>query len=279
MKIELHCLAGLIVCAMAPAAMAADLPLKAPASVAPVAYVYDWSGIYVGAHLGYNFSNNQQNVVTSDPKGSLIDPSGLSQIVLFPRQLDGRRNGIIGGGQIGINYQWQNTVIGLEADFSGLQSRASSNAQFAFYDATKAPFPNYTSANYANVKQDWLGTLRGRVGYAFDNVLLYGTGGLAVGRVTSSSSFSIINTGNPPPDFLSGNQTTTRVGFAVGAGAEYGITKNMSVSLEYLYYDLGTVRYSTLPDAFTKNDIPGVYQTVNYKVNGNIVNAGLNFRF
>jgi outer membrane immunogenic protein len=118
----------------------------------------------------------------------------------------GEPSGIAGGGQVGYNWQSGQFVFGGETDI-----------QFSGADDTFAPW------KFSN---PWFGTLRARAGVAFNNVLLYGTFGLAYGSLKGQ--------------FLGLDETRTEVGWAGGVGAEYGITPNWSARVEYLYMDLAS---------------------------------------
>ncbi len=119
-------------------------------------------------------------------------------------------SGIAGGGQVGYNWQNGQFVFGVETDF-----------QFTGADDTFAPF------KFSN---PWFGTLRGRAGAAFNNVLLYATLGLAYGSLEGQI---------PGLD-----ETRTEVGWAGGIGAEYGFNPNWSARVEYLYMDLASRGFS-----------------------------------
>jgi outer membrane immunogenic protein len=82
-----------------------------------------WNGGYIGVTLGYGAAGGRQDVTNLDPKGSLVDPSGLTQAVLFPAQLQAKRNGILGGVEAGYNVQKGTYVFGVEGDLSLLRSR------------------------------------------------------------------------------------------------------------------------------------------------------------
>jgi outer membrane immunogenic protein len=118
--------------------------------------------------------------------------------------------GIAGGGQLGYNWQMGQFVFGVETD---IQASAA--------DDTFAPY------KFSN---PWFGTLRGRAGYAINNMLLYGTLGLAYGNLEGQ----LVNL----------SETKTLVGWAGGAGMEVGITPNWSAKVEYLYMDLGSRTFS-----------------------------------
>lgn len=250
----------------------------APAHAADAPAI-NWNGPYIGVTLGYGGASGTQRITTADPNGSLVDPSGLSQSVLYPAAITLPRRGVIGGGEIGYNVQRRNWLVGVEYDFSGLDADANGSYAGTLSDASKAPFPDYTSTNSANSHLNFLSTGRARVGYVHNKTLVFASGGFALGDVSTSGAFAINNTGNPPADLLTGTREVTKFGYAVGGGIEHKLSQHVSIKTEYLYYDLGNVRYSTAPNAFTAGDIPGVQQNINYRVTGNVVRAGLNFHF
>lgn len=238
-----------------------------------------WSGPYVGAVAGYNWSNGPQKVTTLDPQKSLVDPSGLTQAVLIPTQLGAKRKGIAGGIEAGYNIQSDQLVFGVEADVSVLGGTGKGTANGVFSDISKAPFPNYTSVSSGQTKVNWLGTMRLRAGVATGKTLVFATGGIAFGGVKASSAFSIINTGNPPPNVWTASKSQTRTGYVIGAGVEQRLEDAISVKLEFLHYSLGNLRYTSVPNAFTAGDVPGARQDVTYKATGNYVRVGVNYRF
>jgi outer membrane immunogenic protein len=121
-----------------------------------------------------------------------------------------RPSGFVGGAQAGYNWQNGPWVFGIEGD---IQGNGASD--------TFAPW------KFSN---PWFGTVRGRAGYAINNVLLYGTGGLAFGELTGQTfGFS---------------ESHTNAGWTVGLGAEVGLARNWSAKVEYLYVDLNDSNYS-----------------------------------
>ena len=199
-RFRLAALAAVAVIGFVSVASAADLPVKAPVYKAPVATpAYSWTGFYVGGNVGYGWSLN------SDPNMSFVDNSGgLTGFIagggIVPLAVDPK--GIIGGGQVGYNWQSANVVYGLVADFQGSGMKAIST---------------YVTSGGAGTtslerKMDWFGTVRGRVGLAQQNWLLYGTGGLAYGHINQTLTFNLGGTvGN-------GSNSQTRAGWTVGAG-------------------------------------------------------------
>jgi outer membrane immunogenic protein len=197
--------------------------------------------------------------------------------------------GFIGGGQIGYNYQFYNNfVVGLEADIQGIAG--SSSTATAGAGAGVPGFPaNALSGTVSTSKSlDYLGTVRGRIGYLVTPTLLvYGTGGLAYGGANSSTSVFQGLSGPVGPGLqtafgTSGSYSDTLVGWTAGAGLEWLFAPNWSAKLEYLYYDLGTVSYGSGLIASTAasgaNFFTNVVSTTT-KFDGHIVRAGVNYHF
>jgi outer membrane immunogenic protein len=218
------------------AAAAADLSVApAPIAVAPVASargaLFSWTGFYVGGHVGGGFERSSW----SDPFTGAVNafPGGA---------------GFIGGAQAGGNLQYGRLLLGVEGDFSftglkggGMDSRGNS-----------------VSAN-----TNWTSTATGRVGAAFDRLLVYGKGGAAFAR--DQNSFTD----------LAGNATRgalMRAGWTAGIGLEYGINANWSAKVEYDYLSFGAQALN-----FTTPTTPS-YST-NAGLNIQQIKAGLNFRF
>jgi outer membrane immunogenic protein len=188
-------------------ANAADMPLKAPPPPPVAAPV--WTGWYIGGNVGG--AEQWSDFADPDSPTPASTHSGAS---------------FIGGGQIGYNWQSGTFVFGLEGDISGLTKPSS------LYFASVAG-PTYGS----NVS--WLATIRGRLGVTVGDgmTLLYGTGGVAIGRVNASAN----EAGFFPPLAAPNNDySSTRVGWTVGGGIERMITPHWTVGVEGLYVDLGT---------------------------------------
>jgi outer membrane immunogenic protein len=215
-------LATVATVAFAGAASAADMPARMATKAVPFVQMYNWTGFYVGGNLGYGW-------------GRLSDDTGSSQSV----------NGLIGGGQIGYNWQMNSLVFGVEADIQASGQKAS---QTGFIGATPVT---------VSERIRYFGTVRGRLGYAWDRTLLYVTGGWAY------TNFGVdLNT---PAGSASSN--TTKSGATVGAGLEYAFAGPWSAKLEYLYIDTGTQSVT----------LGGV--TDNVRVRDHVVRTGINYRF
>ena len=225
-------------------AQAADLPSRVPPPPLPSLPVFTWTGFYAGLNAGYAFRTGSGGF--TDPTYGVV--TGGS-----------RSDGFSGGGQIGYNYQFtpgSGFVVGFETDIQGL---ANAKANAAYLGTTP----------YYNVRPnlDYFGTVRGRLGYAFDRVLVYGTGGFAYGggsRSTYASAYPYTL-----PD-------TTRTGYAVGGGIEYAFTEKLSAKVEALYLHLGR---GAAAATYYSASAPAYYGTGREDAGFAVVRAGLNYRF
>lgn len=188
-------------------------------------------------------------------------------------------NGVIGGGQIGYNWQSSNFVLGVEADIQGSGQKGDAaflcpgavcNAGLTAIAAANAPV-----AGTFNQELDWFSTLRARAGMGVTpTVLAYVTGGLAYGHVHTDGTLTGFTGGGVATSsaFSSGK---TKAGWTVGGGVEGRITGNWTAKVEYLYMDLGTVDTTGL---LTTNFIP-IRAQFSSKITDNIVRVGFNYKF
>jgi outer membrane immunogenic protein len=249
-------------------ALAADLPAKVPVRQAPVA-VFSWAGCYIGGHIGW--ARAQHDLSTSVPEDNDMGDAARAAIIgAGLNELSD--NGFIGGGQIGCNFQaGRNLVWGVEADFSatGLKSER---------DTGIVEVEGRDVRSIDSVKVSWLSTVRGRIGIAFDQTLIYATGGVAIARIKASKSFAWDFTdGCPIVSGLNechvGSVSDTSVGWTVGGGLEFALTGNWSIKGEYLFVRLGDFEHTTINRSFE--------QTAIHKVDTDlhIARVGLNYRF
>ena len=190
-------LASAAVAALASGAHAADLGVQRVAvDAAIVAPVFNWTGFYLGAHIGYGWANSNWSA-TGLPIG--VNPKG-----------------VFGGLQAGYNWQINSLVLGLEADLSAA----------GLNNAVPCPNPTFTCSGRSN----FLSTVRGRAGIAVDRALLYVTGGLAIGNWNHRAANAAGSTVGGHAS------SVTRAGLALGAGLEYAFTPNVTAKLEYMYY-------------------------------------------
>ena len=276
------------VVALIGSAFAADIAVRAPAPLPPPpAPLYNWTGFYAGLNAGFHWGRNcvhttTTNVFTSPGLG--LEGFASAQASLGTGATCPDDNGFIGGGQIGYNWQLTNWVLGFETDLQG----ASNNNDQDQITAMSSPHlaTNFTGTGIITSSKDlkWLGTVRGRLGFlAAPSFLVYGTGGLAYGKVEATTTISEdISFGSP----TFGSFSDTRTGWTVGGGVEWLFAPNWSVKAEYLYYDLGQVTWS-LPDInqfglFGPIIPPALLQTASQsttRFNGNIMRAGINWHF
>jgi outer membrane immunogenic protein len=261
MKFVIPVLAGLFA---ATTAFAADLPArtytKAPVMVDPG---YNWSGFYIGGNVGYSWGRSGDTTTYTNGAGTLFTTAGTSNL-----------NGVVGGGQIGYNWQMQNWVWGLEADIQGTGERGSRDITCPIGACTPPPvgalvIPGPAVPATLTQQIDWFGTLRARGGILLTpRVLLYATGGLAYGNVNTSETIGAV--GFSADDL--------RVGYTVGAGIEGAIGGNWTARLEYLYVDLGRTSGSF---ATTIAALGGGTLTSNYssRITDNVLRVGVNYKF
>jgi outer membrane immunogenic protein len=260
-------------------AFAADMPLKAPILKAPPPPVITWSGFYIGATVGGAFNESRYNL---DPTGCFIAaaPCGAAGLAGNPFRSDARRiggAGVIAGGEIGYNWQISpNFVAGLETDISWNDLKQT----VAVTQTLPVP-PFAVPAAFVhsiNQKQDWLGTLRARLGFLFTpNALIYATGGLAYGEVKSNTSVSF-----PPPgggDTYLGAASSTRVGWTVGGGLEYAVGGGWSAKFEYLFVDLGKFSYTSVCGLAICALVPPPTYSTTIDTREHIGRFGLNYKF
>jgi outer membrane immunogenic protein len=278
---------------LASPAMSADLGVKAPPP-AP-APIYNWTGWYVGGNVGYGWGNSKtDNTVTGtvnfEASGTTTFPSSFA----FSDSNNAHLNGVIGGGQIGYNYQFRpDLILGLEADIQDADQRGSNTfvIPLPVLICTGAAGPpdhctnigtfNGTAVTNYDAKIDWFGTVRGRVGYLITpQLLLYETGGLAYGRVEVSGNTTVTQPQGPGIRVLGSSTfstSKTNVGFSVGAGIEGSIwlPANWTWKLEYLYLDLGSLNVTT---PWTGGFGSGT-TTTHAHFTDNIARVGLNYQF
>jgi outer membrane immunogenic protein len=275
------------------AAFAADLPSRAPPPVyLPPPPVFTWNGLYIGINAGYTWSDhNTVSTTTADAFGNPAlggGPAfGVASAALATASVPARVDGFIGGGQIGYNLQFANSfVVGIEADIQGIA--ASNGSTLASSQVSVTGFPaNPIDQNLSSRRRlDYLGTVRGRLGFTFTpTFLVYGTGGLAYGQTVASTSITQVVESAPalPNSYSSfGSFSNTRVGWTAGGGLEWLFAPNWSVKAEYLYYDLGSVTYGLSP--LQNFNTAGTLFTSGAPVsrtrfNGHIARAGLNYHF
>jgi outer membrane immunogenic protein len=242
-------LATSILAASALSASAADLPARSLKAPPPAAPAYSWSGCYVGIEAGWGSGRSGIEAVTVLGNGPPAAPG-------LPFTNDFNLNGSLAGGTAGRNYQTGNWVFGIEGDISWTDQNGSANNIFPF---------NQADTNH--LREKWFDTVRGRIGYALDRVLVYGTAGAALAGTTLQFFDNRI-----PGGSVSDSQT--RSGWVAGGGVEYAFLGNLSLKAEYMHADFGARNYFDPPvvDIVTVN-------TRKTSLTDDIARVGLNYRF
>jgi outer membrane immunogenic protein len=235
MEMRLGSLLAVAACggALIVTAQAAVLSTRQPVTKAPpAAYIpqaMNWTGFYVGAHLGGAWGNaNWTNPV-----------SGLTNNLTA--------GGVLGGGQMGVNYQFDSIVLGVEGDFSGTSLTPSNTDAAGFVH---------------NTSTYWTSTVTGRLGYAVNRTLFFAKGGVAFANER--------DTVTSPLGAISSTGTTTQVGWTAGGGLEYALDRNWSAKIEYDYLGFGS---QSVPAAA----LSGASGSVDLNIQR--VLAGVNYRF
>jgi outer membrane immunogenic protein len=244
--------------------------------------VYNWTGFYVGLNAGYAWGNSDLGTdlpCPPPPPGfgfNLCFNPAVAPAVGAAGSGSASGSGFAGGVQAGYNWQSSRFVYGVEADF-GLFDIGMSRQVRRNYPAST---PQATALNTftvgSSVDTDWVATIRGRIGLAFQDVLLYATGGLAITRISSDHFYL-----DDAAFQTSGRWGDSHLmpGFAIGAGLEWALGRNWSVKAEYLYLNFGKVTASGL----ISNPAPGgpYVEAVNTSIDltAHVARAGVNFRF
>jgi outer membrane immunogenic protein len=284
---------------MSASAFAADLPSIKSAPVAAPAPM--WTGFYAGLNSGYGwgltpgsytqaplFFDQRAVRYTGSPSGLGSANSGKATI---------NQSGFLGGGQIGYNYQFMKKyIVGLETDMQGAAISGQgyyTGAGVTVNDLLRGGNDIYDTSGFGQTQAsiNWLGTLRGRIGYLVTpSLLTYATGGLSYGGVAARNYF-----GSQTNEYVtgaqwtletqqilagSGNASTTLMGWNVGGGAEWMVAPNWSIKSEVLYYNLGSLTFGGWgysPNAENNSSTLAVANSSTVSFGGIIARAGLNY--
>lgn len=244
------------------AAFAADLPARsvAPEPVFAPVSAYSWTGFYAGVQAGWSFGENETTLL--DSTGVVLDvrPLGIDPTVDF--------DGFVGGAHVGYNHQFGSFVLGAEADLE--YSAAESSLRI-----TSAALPGFLIGMDNEIT--WQGSLRARIGAAFDRTLVYATGGLAFAQIESTLTGVVPAPIVVGPGFTlaagtySESSDRTAWGWTVGAGVAHAFTENLSGRIEYRYTEFDDEQaVSTLlsPGDLYRND-----------PHHHTIRAGLSYKF
>ena len=238
-----------------PAAPVVKAPVRAPAG-------QSWYGFYIGVHGGYAWGNSAIQY-TPDPFYAPLFVAGR-----FPTSAAGKPKGFLGGITYGSNWQFDRIVLGTDSDFSFTDIKASQT-----FNTT---IGGVALTSNASQRLTWFSTSRLRGGFLLsDNILLYGTGGLASGHVDSTT------TNNAPVAggcllagaCAFGSASKNMWGWAAGGGVEFA-SGPWQFRAEYLHYDLGTLTY-TMRDLV----VPLNFINTSVRVNGDMVRGAITYRF
>jgi opacity protein-like surface antigen len=231
-------------------AHATDLSVTKPGE-APVAGPWNWTGVYVGGHIGgaLEYSNLQ------DPFGTVSFGDSVTGMAF------------IGGGQVGANYQIGNVVIGGAGDLSWAESRGDETC----FGLTGGHF----YASNCSVDPTLFSTLTGRLGYAFDRTLVYAKGGAAWEHNNVNMAVNF----NPGNHFLASSNSYGEWGWTLGAGVEYALTPAWSLFAEYDFLDFAS--HSVATPYTAGNPLPGHPNGPIAGLSNNVqeFKLGLNYRF
>ncbi len=189
-------------------------------------------------------------------------------------------SGITGGAQVGYNWQSGNAVYGVEADAEAFHLRGSRQGAGTF-PASLGPFPVGTPFTItSSVSTNWLVTARGRIGWAFGDVLAYATGGLAVTDLSANNTY---RDAVAIPGVGAWGSSATRWGWTVGGGLEWALSRSWSVKAEYLYLNFGSVTASgMIVNPAGGPAVPNGYAnaiSTSTDLTAHLARAGVNFRF
>lgn len=239
-------------------ATAADMP--AASGAAPAAApspAHNWNGFYAGLQIGGAWNDNN-TAVTFLPTPALF--------FALPFSFTPSGDGWIGGAQLGANWQAGVWVLGLEGDIS-YANLGSSGTIAPILSPGGIPLPGTLHASSSEM--NWFGTLRLRGGIAFNQMLLYLTGGLAIADIDHST----LTAG--PAIVYAASAGETATGWTMGGGFEWALAPNWSLKAEYLYYDLGKTTLIANPAPAN----PPFQVATTFEDKGHIARVGVNFRF
>jgi outer membrane immunogenic protein len=245
-------LAGIVTAAalnsLVASASAADLR---PVYKAPPVPVFTWTGVYIGAHVGYGWGD------------SSASPTGIVGLLVNP--FDVSHDGFLAGGTLGVNYQSGNIVLGVEGEWSWTNIDGSNNSTILF-----GLIPGATlNGTYSN---NWIANISGRIGVAFDTVLVYGKAGIA----WANNDYSVTATIPGALNYAS-TISETETGWLVGLGVEWAFARNWSMKIEGNYMDFGQKNRT-----FAGIPIGGGFALpVNSDIDSHIgtIKVGINYRF
>lgn len=197
-------------------ASASDYDREGPSSYYHASGPYDWSGVYVGGVLGYSWNKDRTSEYythNGQPRPAFDVPSNPHMY------FDYEPDGVSGGVKAGVNFQTGGFVYGVEVDFEAT-------------DITGGFIDRVEGIGKGVDKYIWQGSIRGRLGYAFDRVLVFGSGGFSYAKI--ENTYTLVPTDTSEPI------TGTRAGWNVGGGIDYALTDTLIAGFEYRYTEFDT---------------------------------------
>jgi outer membrane immunogenic protein len=230
----------------------------------------DWRGAYIGGFAGAAWIDSTSATELSGEWGNTGNP--LNQVdrnALLPLLNSAMTStSAIGGVAVGYNWLLDSFLVGVEADYSALDGKSSATSTVTASNPYRVE---------ASTDVDWAATLRGRLGLTFDRSLVYVTGGLALGDVSFNQSIVQLNF----PYVETGASSSTKAGWAVGAGLEHALDDEWSFRLQYLHVDLGSESDGSAGVCPSPTVAECAAYTGSHKVDFVLdsVTAGINYRF
>ena len=229
-------------------------------------YPQPWTGFYIGANGGGTWAGSTTKVLPLPSP----DQFGAAKTTLLTSLAGG-----VAGGQIGYNWQiaaYPGFIFGLEADMDWT-SLSGSSPYTTGYGAGPTPGEVFHDAYRSTQSSSWIGTFRPRLGFlARDNLMIYGTGGLAYGNLDSTGIANFNPVGN---EIFPASLSVSRAGWTAGAGAEVAFWQNWTAKIEYIYYDLGSTSVVANPSLAH----PPFQMQYTWSNTSQIIRMGINYRF
>jgi outer membrane immunogenic protein len=265
---------------------------------------FTFTGFYAGGTVGGALGSSKYSEAPSgtfailEPITGKVVPVPAQNVAAVGTSSTAPR-GVIGGAEVGYNWQIGHFVLGFETDFSGSDLSSSAGVVGAGYSAISIdplskpagtpcptnpkltypkcpPVPGTSFTSTTSTNSNWLFTARPRLGFANGNQLLYVTGGLAVSDVSFAQSIVLTGYGQRPGTgpTLAGTTSSTQVGWTAGFGIEYALSWNWSIKAEYLYVSFPNQSTSQAVPGF-----PGLTATATHNLTASIARAGFDYRF
>lgn len=196
---------------------------------------YDWTGLYLGGQVGYSWGSDRASEFATTGRAPL------------GRSFDYSPSSFIGGARVGFNYQLGSIVVGVEGDIEGMNAHAGQG----------------DLGGVVRVRQDWQGSVRARLGYSLDRILVYATAGAAFTKL----EYVYVS----PLAGLTETINSSRTGWTVGGGVDYALTDNIILGADYRYTDYGRFDHGG----------SGAYlgRTVEHEPSAHAVRASLAYKF